>query len=604
MSTNKVNFSITRPQVWEISDMSLHRLLTAGRSIEKSSCTQFLKIAVISDAATQHYCEALGATLKLRGWWPEIYEAEFDTIHQETLNTSSGLYLHQPKFVIVFQSVQALAQRFYAVKNKKEFAEGHVTDLLELWDRISSNLACTLLHHNFAVPLDRPYGNQSLAYPTSFIGTVTGINAKLNDLVTKKNIRLIDTEFQASYFGKRNWFDERLWCQARQALSPTFLAPLVKSISDTLLADRGLTTKCVILDLDNTMWGGILGDDGIDHIEIGPTEIGLAYQRFQQYLTELRDRGVLLAICSKNEQEAVLKVLDTHPDMILRRNDFVAIFANYDDKASNIIAIQKKLNLAFDSFVFLDDSPFERDLVRKAFPEIQVPELPEDPGKFQTELSRWNFFECNSSASEDFHRLKYYKDDEERAAVRAKYIGLDDFLFDLEMSAVLRLFNQFTSPRVLQLIHRTNQFNLTTIRYSKSELESIIEDANTYGFCLSLSDRLGDNGIIAVIILRKESIDLKVDTWIMSCRVLGRRVEELILNIIVDKAKELGCFRIIGQYIQTNKNALVKDLYSNLGFVDAGSVEKTKLYSFQVETFEAKKIPIVLEPNHISQEES
>ena len=246
------------------------------------------------------------------------------------------------------------------------------------------------------------------------------------------------------------------------------------------------------------MWGGILGDDGIEHIEIGQTEVGLAFLRFQYALVELKERGVLLAVCSKNHQAAVLDVLDNHPDMLLRASDFVAVVANYEDKVSNLMTIRERLNLGFDSFVFLDDSPFERDIIRNALPDIQVPDLAEDPANVVKELARWNMFEGRAATAEDRARLGLYQADAGREALKARFTGLEDYLRELAMVADVLSFDSFTLPRVLQLIQRSNQFNLTTIRYSQAELVEITRDQKAEAFCVRLLDRLGDNGVIAV----------------------------------------------------------------------------------------------------------
>jgi FkbH-like protein len=562
--------SEARPlQPWELSNIPVHKLATLARKIKREDISRTIRLAVLGDAATQHYCQTLGAILKLRGWWPEIYEAEYDTLHQEILNPESGLHAHKSEFVIFFNCVQAIASKFWGAQDKRAFAEKYLLDLESLWEKLSSSHPARILQHTLVRPLELPLGNQSSAQDDTFFETVGEINKKLKDAAVKRKIHLIDTEFQASYYGKRHWFDERLWCQAKQALSPIFLPALVKTVSDVVLSDLGDALKCVVVDLDNTMWGGILADDGADKIEIGQTEVGLVFLRFQFALAELKRHGMLLAICSKNNLEPVLSVLDSHPDMILRREDFAAIVANYDDKANNIRAIREKLNIGFDSMVFLDDSRFERDLVRSSLPEVQVPELPEDPADYLTTLARLGLFESRPTTAEDRDRQRYYKNDEARETLREQHIDFYAYLKDLKMKAVVSGFNGFTLPRVSQLVQRSNQFNLTTIRYSEAELAQIGKDRSFVPFCLRLSDKLGDNGIISVVILRLKEQEMLVDTWIMSCRVLGRGIDEFTLNLIAQAAKNHGCHTIIGKYVPTQKNEMVTDLYGRLGFSDA-----------------------------------
>ena len=584
--SNMPTESSSGSQAWRLAELPLHKLIASGRRVLRESCTRVARIAVLGDAATQHYCQALVATIKLRGVWPELYEAEFDTIRQEVLDPASHFNEFRPEFVVLFNAVQALEPRFIAASNKARFADNTIDEMVAVWDAIRARHSATIVQHNFATPLARPYGNQTVAYPETFAGAVHRINHHLLDYVANGRIRLVDTESQAAYYGKRDWFDERLWCQARQALSPSLLPPLAKAVSDTVLADLGVgLVKCVVVDLDNTMWGGILGDDGIERIEIGQTEVGLAFLRFQQALVELKERGVLLAVCSKNHESAVLDVLESHPDMLLRASDFVAIVANYDDKATNIMTIRDRLNLGLDSFVFLDDSPFERDIIRKALPNIQVPDLPEDPANVVKELARWNMFEGRAATAEDRARLTLYQADASREALKAKFTGLDDYLRELAMTAEILPFNAFTLPRVLQLVQRSNQFNLTTIRYSETELTEISRDRNAEAFSLRLVDRLGDNGVIAALILRRADRDMVIDTWIMSCRVLGRNVEEFILEQIVGRALEAGCTRVIGRYIPTSKNGLVAGLYKRLGFSQTDQTGDILLFVLELDTY-------------------
>jgi len=579
-------------QPWEIVDLPLHRLLAAGRKIEKSSCQSRVRLAVLGDAATQHYCQALEAVLKLRGVWPQTYEAEFDMIRQEVLDAGSGLYRSEPQFVLLFMTVQGLQSRYVACRDKSNFATEVVTDLKQLWEAFRTKSSAILIQHNFAIPFDLPYGNQTILQPQTFTSAVLRINAGLAEAARERGIRIVDTEFQSALYGKRVWFDERLWCQARQALSPSFLPPLAKSVSDTLLAEVGNMVKCVVVDLDNTMWGGVLGDDGLDGIEIGQTEVGLVFLRFQQALAELKARGILLAIQSKNRRESVLDALDNHPDMVLRSKDFVEIVANYDDKVSGILAIQKALNLGLDNFVFLDDSAFERGMVREALPDIVVPELPDDPAAVLGELARWGLFEGRAATKEDLVRLELYQANKARDELKASYGGVDDYLAGLNMEAEIRGLDSYTLPRVLQLVQRSNQFNLTTIRYGETELEAIARDPDNAILTVRLADRFGDNGIVAVLILRKRGLDLLVDTWIMSCRVLARRVEELSLDLIVNRARDLGCARVLGKYAATAKNGLVADLYPRLGFELLKEEGSEKLFGLALEKYSALPIPI------------
>lgn len=553
-------------QSWALADLPLHKLLSAGRRITREQCGGSVRLAILGDCATQHYRSALEACLRLRGVWTETYEAEFDMIRHEALDPASGLYQHAPEVVVLFPCVQTFARHVSSLSAGARHQAASEVPFVELWSRIKNGTGAVIVQHLLAVPAERPYGNQTLTSADSLAAVVGRLNGALARAAVEHGVRIIDTEAQASYFGKRQWFDHRLWCQARQALSPAFLPPLAKSASDTILADRGSFTKCVILDLDNTLWGGILGDDGAERIDIGQTEVGLAFQLLQSQMLELAERGLLLAVCSKNDETAVRRVLLEHPDMLLRPDHFAAIVANYEDKASNIRAIQAQLNIGFDSMVFLDDSPFERDWVRQSLPDVQVPELPDDPAAVLAALPRWNLFEGHRATGEDARRARFYQDDTRRRDLLASAASIDDYLQGLEMKAEIRGFDGYSLPRVHQLVQRSNQFNLTTIRYTQDELQAMVGVDDLRGVTVRLEDRLGDNGVVAVAIVRQVGDDALVDTWIMSCRVLGRGVEELTLGALINSARELGCRRLIGRYVPTAKNALVAGLYQRLGF--------------------------------------
>jgi len=571
-------------QPWQIADLSLADLLKQGRALAREECKTELRLGILGDCATQHYSQCVAAALKLRGIWPEIYEAEFDSIQQETLDRGAHLFQHAPSAVIQFNCLQKLEERFTRTAEHDGFVEHMLGELLQVWDRLLAGGVGTILQHNFCLPMFRPFGNFSVASRQSLVDMVTRINAGLAARAQDYGaVRIVDTEGQAALFGKLQWLDERLWCQAKQALSPRFLPPLAKSISDVLAERLGRSVKCVILDLDNTLWGGILGDVGYDGIELGEiSSIGLVYERFQHALLQLKQRGILLAICSKNEEAGVLRVLAEHPDMVLRPTDFAKICVNFTDKASNIRAIQRALNISLDSMVFVDDSTFERDFVRTALPELQVPEMPEDPADFLSALARWNLFEAGSFSPEDNARTAFYQADAKRQALRENAVDLPAYLRALNMIADVQPFNGFTMPRAHQLLQRSNQFNLTTIRYSEAELNAIAQAPDCDTFTLRLQDRLGDNGIVVAVIARQQGEALHVDSWVMSCRVLGRRVEEVTLDILAGLARGRGCNRLVGEYRVTTKNAMVAGLYTGLGFKPGREVGDASFFNLEL----------------------
>jgi FkbH-like protein len=575
---------MTATQPWQIADLSLAELLKQGKVVERAHCNSELRLGILGDCATQHYSQCLAAALKLRGIWPETYEAEYDSIQQETVDRGGLLFQHRPKAVVLFNSVQRLEERYALSAQHDGFVQQVVDDLIGVWDRLLAGGVETVLQHNFCLPMFRAFGNFSVASRHSLLDMVRRINAALTERAQANGaVRIVDTEGQAAFFGKRQWLDERLWCQAKQALSPRFLPPLAKSVSDIIAERMGRSVKCIVLDLDNTLWGGILGDVGYDGIEVGEvSNIGLVYQRFQHALLQLKQRGVILAICSKNDEANVRRVLTEHPDMVLRESDFVKISANFGDKVSNIREIQAALNISLDSMVFIDDSAFERDFVRTALPELQVPEMPEDPADFVAALTMWNLFEVGSSSAEDGARTAFYQANVTRQALQERASDLPAYLRALGMVANIQPFDSFTAPRAYQLFQRSNQFNLTTIRYSEAELKVIAGDPDCDTFTLRLHDRLGDNGIVAAVVARAAGETFRIDSWVMSCRVLGRRVEEATLDILAGLARARGSKRLIGEYRATAKNAMVAGLYTGLGFAPEREESGVKFFGLEL----------------------
>jgi FkbH-like protein len=328
-----------------------------------------------------------------------------------------------------------------------------------------------------------------------------------------------------------------------------------------------------VLDLDNTLWGGIIGDDGLDGIVLGQgSALGEAFVSFQNYAQELSRRGVILAVCSKNDEANALAPFEKHPDMVLRRSDIACFVANWQDKPANLRAIAQALNIGMDSLVLADDNPFERNMVRRELPMVGVPELPEDPALYARCVADAGYFEMLRITTEDVERSKQYQRNLERELLRSSSTDVESYLKSLDMRLVWRPFDQVGLQRIVQLINKTNQFNLTTRRYSQAEVTALMSDPRCLTLQLRLLDTFGDNGIIAIVIGKPESpgsSDMLIDTWLMSCRVLGRQVEEATLNVVMAEAARLGARKLIGEYRPTAKNDMVREHYAKLGFAAA-----------------------------------
>ena len=345
--------------------------------------------------------------------------------------------------------------------------------------------------------------------------------------------------------------------------------PYVASrVMDIVCAIKGQFKKCLILDLDNTLWGGVIGDDGLEGIQLGHgLGIGKMFTEFQMWVKKLKQRGIIICVASKNNEETAKAPFEKHPDMVLKLDDIAVFQANWETKVDNIRTIQKILNIGFDSMVFLDDNPFERNMVRDNIPGITVPELPEYPEDYLEYLYSLNLFETASYSNLDKDRTKQYQVEAQRVTLSKTFTNEADFLKSLNMVSTVSGFTKFNTPRVAQLSQRSNQFNLRTVRYTDADIEALANDPNVIDLSFTLEDKFGDNGLIAVVIMKPlDEETLFVDTWFMSCRVLKRGMENFTLNTMAEKAKAAGYKRIIGEYLPTAKNVMVAELYPQLGF--------------------------------------
>ncbi len=380
-------------------------------------------------------------------------------------------------------------------------------------------------------------------------------------------VTIFDLDYISSFFGKHEWHDNRYWYHSKHAFSLDATGLVAFEYARLIGAVKGVSKKCIVLDLDNTLWGGVIADDGIEGILLGDTVNGEAFVDFQKYLLALKNRVVILTVCSKNEENNAKKPFLKHPDMVLKLDDISVFIANWNDKASNIREIAEILNIGLDSLVFIDDNPAERALVNSFLPMVVAPDLPEDPTEYIRTLDTGHFFETISFSDEDRSRSEYYRNNTSRKTLEKKFSNLSDFLTNLKMVGRAGNFDSFNLPRIVQLINKSNPFNLTTIRYSENDIISFMNDKNYFGRYYYLNDVFGENGLISVVILEKQPDDiLYIDTWVMSCRVLSRGMEEFIADDITAIAQDLGCTTIRGKYVPTKKNNLVKELYKRLNY--------------------------------------
>lgn len=529
-----------------------------------------VKIALLGDTSTQLLTQALRGTGFDMGFDFLIWEADFNQVELQVFDPKSALYAFAPEVVVIFHSSHQLLAKYNKLSPAEydSLAQNRLTLISDLHTALNANLNAKIIYYNYTEINDAVFGNGASKIASSFLFQLRKLNYELmHYAMGQDNFYICDISSIQNQLGKATFFQPSLYINAEMVLSIDVLPWVAAQTADLIGSMYGRLKKCLILDLDNTLWGGVIGDDGIGNIQLGNLGIGKAFTMFQHWIKKLKNRGVILAICSKNTEAIAMEPFEKHPDMVLSRDDIAIFKINWDNKTDNIRQIQAELNIGFDAMVFLDDNPFERAMVREYIPNITVPELPEDPANYLEYLYTLNLFETTSITNEDSERTKQYQSAAKRNTEQQQYADEDAFLQSLNMVSVIEPFNSFNTPRVAQLSQRSNQFNLRTVRYTETDIKAIADSIDSFSFSFTLADKFGDNGLICAIILKKESIDtLFIDNWFMSCRVLKRGMEHFTLNTIAAFTKAKGFKYLKGQYLQTPKNEIVKHHYRDLGF--------------------------------------
>ena len=530
-----------------------------------------VRLAILSSSTTAHLQAAIRVAGLRRNLHVTIYEVDYGQYWQELTDPESGLYHFAPTIVLFALDPHHLAAGLTSGMSAHD-ADAAFEDaqarLQECWRIAQDAFRCPVIHQTPLPVHPSLLGSNEHRLPGSKAAFIARLNAALRPMADAAGIDLLAVDDYALRDGIAAWHDPVLWYRAKQEISPS-IAPLYGDLVMRIVAAKlGRSYKALVLDLDNTLWGGVIGDDGLEGIVLGQgSALGEAFIGFQSYARELSRRGVILAVCSKNDTANATEPFDKHPEMLLKQADIASFVANWSDKAANIRTIATHLNIGLDSLVFVDDNPFERALVRQELPMVAVPEVGDDPATYAQTIADAGYFEGVAITQEDRERTGQYQGNQLRDALKASATDLPSYLRSLDMELIWRRFDKIGLSRTTQLINKTNQFNLTTRRYSEDDVVSVMQDNRSFGLQLRLLDRFGDNGIIAIVIGKMQADDdLVIDTWLMSCRVLGRQVEPTTLNLIVSQAQRLGARRLIGEYLPTKKNGMVGDHYARLGF--------------------------------------
>lgn len=575
-------------------------ILRKRRAVRKElmgrTYTKKLRVAVLGGSTTDELINIIELFLLKQGFLPTFYQSEYNKYYEDAVFGNNEFSAFKPD-IIYIHTTNINVSQFPAFHTTAEEVEKVFENELFKFQTIWKSLKkynCPIIQNNFDFPINRSLGNLD-AYEihgkTYFLNRLNLEFAK--EAQINSSLFINDINYLAASIGLQNWFDKHIWFTAKYAISFDAIPTLSNNIVNIISAIFGKSKKCLVLDLDNTCWGGVIGDDGLKGIKIGKESAsGEAYMAFQNYVKELKLRGVLLAVCSKNEHE-IAKEGFTHSDSVLAIEDFTSFKANWNPKHTNLENIASEINIGFDSLVFIDDNAVERNIVESQLPDVSVPDVGNDILNFIEYIEQNGYFETGSLSADDINRNKFYSENQERINELSIFENYQDFLSSLAMEAEIKKFSDVYIDRITQLINKTNQFNLTTKRYTVSEIEAIALSENYIHLYGKLIDKFGDNGLISILIAEIIGDKCVIDTWLMSCRVLKRDMEFAMLDVIVEECKKRNISEILGTYIRTQKNNMVANLYAEFGFeLQSGDTDNLTKWRLVLKDYIKKGITI------------
>mgnify|MGYP006146303535 FL=1 len=558
-----------------------------------------INVAILGGSTTDLIKKTLSKLMLANKIKVNIYESNYNQFYFEAINISKKLKSFNPDIIYIH-----ITNKNIEPFPKVEDSDAKISKLLKqniekfhnIWKSLTKEFNCTIIQNNFEFLNYSSLGNLDSSKNYGKINFINQLNAALYKKIQNfNNIIINDINLISSRFGLKKWQDDTLYFNYKYALSFDAIQVLAYSISRIILSLLGKSKKCLVVDFDNTIWGGVIGEVGEKNIEIGnDSPRGEIFLRFQKYLLDLTSIGIILAGCTKNEYKVAASGLK-NKNCIIKENNFAVIQANWKNKAENIRIIAKKLNIGLDSIVFVDDSKFERESVKTQLPMVAVPEIGEDPENFIHNLDILNYFEKSILSKEDLKRSNYYENNFKREQIKTKYKDYKEYLKSLKMKSLFKNFNKFNMTRVVQLINKTNQFNLTMKRMSEKDVLKISNNKDYLTISANLEDKFGDNGIVTILIAEIKKRRLEIKSWLMSCRVFNRNLEIALFDQLIILCKKKGIENIHGTFIPSDKNNIVKNFYASLNFKKNG---KNK-WKFKVEKKYKKQEKIIKVINEI-----
>lgn len=560
---------------------NLSYFIAKARSIDGRSFQKKIKVAILSSFTINGLEEALRVKCAESDITCATYLCGYGQYNQDILDQSSKLYEFSPDITfMVIDTRSVLSTLFYTpytipANDRRTYIDKRVADFVNLVKTFKNRTGSKLVLTNCSIPTYSPYGICEVRTEYGLKEMVYDFNARLSDAFrSDPQVFLFDFNSFVAKYGEINVLDYRQFLVGDIKVSLSYIPHLAEELMGYVKANLGVNRKCIVLDLDNTLWGGIIGEDGFDRIDLSLKPPGMAFMEFQRVLLALYQRGVILAINSRNNEDEALRAIRDHPFMVLREEHFATMKINWSDKISNMKEIAQELNIGLDSIVYFDDDPINRELMSKAIPQIKTIDLPDDPSLYASTLMQINDFNTLVMTNEDRKRGEMYREEHKRTELKRSSSNLEDFLKQLEIRVTMKKANNFTIPRIAQLTLKTNQFNLTTRRYQEEDVETLAQDHTKLIGCAQTQDKFGDNGITGVYIVNKNHVDVDkewfIDTFLLSCRVMGRGIEDAMMGYILSKAKEEGVIKVKAEFIPTKKNKPCEQLLPNFGFKKEG----------------------------------
>jgi len=570
-----------------VGDILRKRQVLKKELLKQTNLVQ-TRIAILGGSTTTEVKSMLELFLLAQGIEPAFYESGYNRCFEDVQFANPELWNFNPNIVFIhttWRNISGFPELLEAEVEVEHRVRREMARFESLWEKIHTELGALIIQNNFDLPRFRPLGNLEASESFGNVNFVLRLNAEFASYARNHSRFLInDILYLSAQVGQAAWFGQSCyWYNFHMALSPTASVALAHNVAAIVKSAYGKSKKCLVLDLDNTLWGGVIGDDGVQNLILGRDHpVGEVFLDFQRYVKNLQRRGVILAVCSKNDAENAKEGF-SHPDSVLKLEDFSAFKANWNPKPENIRAIATELNIGLDSIVFVDDNPVERDFVAEQLPEVAVPNVGTDVSSFAEVLEHDRYFEVERVVQDDLNRSAYYSSNAERSAGQARFSDYGEFLASLEMTAEISPFLPVYLERITQLINKTNQFNLTTRRYTSGEVVAIAQDPAFVTLYGRLADKFGDNGLVSVLIGQVFDETVQLDLWLMSCRVLKREMEFAMFDVLIEQCQARGIRKIIGIYIPSKKNSMVAGHYASLGFISMGGAsEGRELWCYDV----------------------